>query len=71
MALFKNYVNSRVEPEYYAALEQPNRGENSETLLFLRGYCFLPLKLHISYDNGRLKIAPKMLKKQEERKCFI
>ena len=28
MSLFKNYVNSRVEIEYHAALEQPNRREH-------------------------------------------
>ena len=30
---FENCVNSRVGPEYYAALEQPNRRQNSETLV--------------------------------------
>ena len=35
MALFKNYVNTRVETEYYAALDQPNRREK-----FLNHWCF-------------------------------
>ena len=35
MALFKNYVNTRVETEYYAALDQPNRRET-----FLKHWCF-------------------------------
>ena len=35
MALFKNYVNTRVETEYYAALDQPNRRDK-----FLKHWCF-------------------------------
>ena len=31
MTLLKYYVNSRVEHEYYVALEQPNRRKDSET----------------------------------------
>ena len=49
MALFRNYVNSRVEIEYYAAIEKPNRRE-----IFLKHWC---LKRVVASCNDAFEIT--------------